>query len=320
MDIIENIDNNTQARSVDNRTLLWDKLGKVFADSPRTAADAIVEAGLDWDVELRKAGVKSADGKSFRVVPGAFATVRTDTDEVLGMVKSRYRPFSNKDVFSFADSLVDGAGAAFESAWSDYAGKVIGLTMRLPDHINVGGVDPHGQYLIMKTAHDGSSSIKVATASVRMFCLNQFNGVLRNAQNSWSVHHSSRMEGKLQAAREALQISFAYQAEFEMEMEQLLATPISMERSIERVTTVLTKLNLGERVVERDSAGILHLAEFSPTIHADLKHTAYGLLQAATEYYQHYRPYRSDAARFHVNTENGLGTKVTAGLQLALAG
>lgn len=301
------------SRSVTNRTLMWKRTGALFAESPATAEEAIVKAGLDWDVELRKLGYKTADGKSFKVVPGGFAVVRTDTETPLGTVRSRYTPFSNRHAFDFADNLVDGAGAAFESAWEMNGGKTVGLTMRLPNHVTVGGEDVFDQYLILKTSHDGSTAIQVGITNVRMACLNQFNVTLRNAKRKWSVVHSPNAGTRLQQAREALELAFVYNQEFEAELEKLLTTTVSEDRAKYQMDNILKANRVGDRSRDQITTAIMLDWMNSPTIQDDQRNTAYGLLNAATEYFDHLRDYRTAESAIKVTTE-GLGARFNQAL------
>ena len=50
------------------------------------------------------------------IVDGYYSTYRTDTNQYLGMVKSRYEVVQNKDAFSFFDSIIDSGEAIFETA------------------------------------------------------------------------------------------------------------------------------------------------------------------------------------------------------------
>ena len=67
----------------------WHRLGTRL-DSPATAEEAITAAGLDYTVDLRP--LMTSDGLS---VPKRKATIRTDTNEPLGVVGAGYRPIQN---------------------------------------------------------------------------------------------------------------------------------------------------------------------------------------------------------------------------------
>jgi hypothetical protein len=57
-------------------------------------------AGLDYTVVKKPIELKTG------LKQDAYATVRTDTDEVLGFVNESYEPIQNIDAFTFFDALV----------------------------------------------------------------------------------------------------------------------------------------------------------------------------------------------------------------------
>src|SRR3954463_10001144 len=82
------------------RRVPWHGLGVVLDERPQTLADALAAAGLTW------AGAQEplcrADG---RVVAGHHATVREDTDQVLGVVSDDYVVVQNHQCFGFLANL-----------------------------------------------------------------------------------------------------------------------------------------------------------------------------------------------------------------------
>jgi uncharacterized protein (UPF0303 family) len=67
----------------------WHNLGEVIQDYP-SSAEAILHAGLDYEVEKRKLFTLSLQGSTIEV-PNYFSTVRTDNDAVLGVVGKVYQ-------------------------------------------------------------------------------------------------------------------------------------------------------------------------------------------------------------------------------------
>src|ERR671912_180060 len=79
----------------------WHGLGQIVQDYPNSR-DALRFAGLDYSVEKRKLYTQANEYENPQIsVPGYSATVRTDTNEVLGVVGKDYEIVQNIDAFSF---------------------------------------------------------------------------------------------------------------------------------------------------------------------------------------------------------------------------
>lgn len=156
----------------------WHGLGQIVADYP-TSAEAIEHAGLDFAVEKRKLFTYDNENQNGNPdsdiiipeveVPGYFATMRTDTEQVLGVVGKDYEVVQNKDAFSFFDAIVGGDGIQYETAGALGKGERIFITAKLPGYIKVGREDLIEQYLFLTTSHDGYGSITAAFTPVRGF-------------------------------------------------------------------------------------------------------------------------------------------------------
>ena len=129
----------------------WHNLGQVIDRYP-TSSEAIQHAGLNYIVEKRPLFTydtenhigKTADNIiiSEIAVPNFFATVRADTDQVLGVVGNDYEVMQNRDAFSFFDAIVDGGeGILYETAGALGNGERVFITAKLPDYIKVGRKD-----------------------------------------------------------------------------------------------------------------------------------------------------------------------------------
>jgi phage/plasmid-like protein (TIGR03299 family) len=189
----------------------WHGLGKVVEDHP-TSAGAIKYAGLNYTVEKRP--LFTLDNTNFDLlnafvdgiepqllVPNYFATIRTDTEEILGVVGKDYQIVQNTDAFSFFDSIVgNDTGIRYETAGALGKGERIFITAKLPDYIRVGRDDLIEQYVFLTTSHDGYGSITAAFTPIRIVCQNTLNAVERLKQ----AHQLMGISGSLAKEMEAL--------------------------------------------------------------------------------------------------------------------
>jgi phage/plasmid-like protein (TIGR03299 family) len=272
------------------RGLPWHGLGN-GVEGARTAKQAIIDAGLDWEVELRKVFAEGASGNKI-LLPGHHAVTRTSDDRVLGVVKSRYTPFQNREAFEFADALVDSGDAKYDTAGSLRGGRVVFLSMQVPNHILVGGEDAHDMYLMLRTSHDGTTAIGVYVVIIRPVCMNTVTFAISGAKHRWSMPHVSTLQGKLQEARETLQLSFSYADAFQEQAEALMNVKVSDDAAVDILTDVLpTRPKTDEKIDE--------IMECLRTSERNGYHgTGWGLVNAVTEYHQHWRTGTQPEATF----------------------
>jgi phage/plasmid-like protein (TIGR03299 family) len=272
------------------RGLPWHGLGNGVSGA-RTAKQAIVDAGLDWDVELRKMYTLSGKGNKIQV-PGFFASTRVTDDKVLGVVKTRYVPFQNREAFAFTDDMVDSGEAKYDTAGSLRGGKVVFLSMLVPQHILVAGEDRHDMYILLRTSHDGSKAIGVYLTMIRAVCMNTVTLGVNSAEFQWSTPHVSTMEGKLAEARNTLQLSFTYADEFSKHVEQLMKTKVNDDRAVDILTTVLPARPKTDEKIDA-------IMECLRTSDKNGYHgTGWGVVNAITEYQQHWRDHIEPEATF----------------------
>ncbi len=103
----------------------WHGLGQTVSDYPNSA-EALKHAGLDYSVEKRRLftydnenNVANEDTDiiiSEIEVPNYFATIRTDNQQVLGVVGKDYEVIQNVDAFIFFDAIIGGDGIQYETA------------------------------------------------------------------------------------------------------------------------------------------------------------------------------------------------------------
>lgn len=220
---------NGKAAFVSARQDAWHRLGTV-TDYAMTAQQALELALLtNWNVRkvaLRTEPMLSEEGVTTLNVPDQFATVRTNpvsgTPDVLGVVGKKYQPIQNEEHTELLNALVDESGAHFETAGSLKGGREVFVTMKMPQHMNIGGIDAVDLYLAALNSHDGSSAFRFLVTPVRIVCANTQAAALKSARSIFSVRHTSGASAALAQARQALGLTFKYQEAFEVEAERMI--------------------------------------------------------------------------------------------------
>lgn len=269
-----------------------------------TAKDAIVLAGMDWSVA--KAPEYARIGKRFVPVPGKNVTYRTDTGAILGSGRGDgYKIVQNVEAFAFADAIVDESDAHYETAGVLFGGRQVFLSMELPDGIHVDG-DPsdYRLFLVVSNGHDGKHEMRADVSVERTLCRNTLRVSHERAISSWAIRHTQSLTGRLQEARDALRLTFQY-AETFAEDASALVTKTLAERQVDEILRQLFPLTetQEERIAKTPDlvlattyGKVRTLYHESPTV-APVRGSAYGVLNAITEYVDHAKTYSSEDRR-----------------------
>ncbi len=183
----------------------WHGLGVEVKEAP-TSADALVYAGLDW--EVMQENVYTEGGI---LVPGYRVNLRNTDNAALGIVSDRYKVVQNEDAFQFTDDLL-GEGVTYETAGTLQGGRKVWMLARMPHRYIIAG-DEIAPYLVVMNSHDGSSGIKVAMTPIRVVCQNTLNLALSSAKRVWTTKHTENVMSRVHEARETLLLAEAYMGE-----------------------------------------------------------------------------------------------------------
>lgn len=186
----------------------WHGLG-TYVNEAMTAEQAIGLGGLDFTV--KKMPITVAGGSK---IPGYFATQRTDTKDVLGIVSQDYHIVQNHEAFSFFDAIVDRGEAIYQTAGVLGKGERIFVTAKLPSDILVHGEQVEN-YLLLTSGHDGKSAIQCGFTSIRVVCNNTLTAALRGLQNKVTILHFSNAKSKLETAAKVMGMASRYVQELD---------------------------------------------------------------------------------------------------------
>lgn len=178
----------------------WHGLGTKL-DQPATAAEAIEAAGLNYEVELRS--LTAADEIP---VPDRKAVIRCDSQKVLGVVGSSYRPVQNHQCFGFLDAVVANGQLRYHTAGALGKGEKVWMLAKIPGEIRVkDSEDVTEQYLLLSNSHDGSSALRVFFTPIRVVCANTLGAAERRGRKQGiSIVHKGNLEAKVAESQEIL--------------------------------------------------------------------------------------------------------------------
>ena len=177
----------------------WHRLGTFLNETAVTAEEAIVAAGMDWEVSTQEI---SCDGS---IVPDFKAIVREDTQEVLGIRKNKYTPYQNKDAFKVFDPFIGLNKAVWHTAGVLGKGERIWVLAKLPGQIEVTKNDVIDKYFLLTNSHDGSTGIKLIFTPIRVVCQNTLQMALVGGESSiMNIRHTKNHEIKIKQALKIL--------------------------------------------------------------------------------------------------------------------
>jgi phage/plasmid-like protein (TIGR03299 family) len=309
----------------------WHGLGQIVSDYP-TSAEALKFAGLDFTVVKRKLFTydnENSFGNSDIIipkieVPNYFATVRTDTEQALGVVGKDYEVVQNMDAFSFFDAIVGGEGIQYETAGALGKGERIFITAKLPDYIKVGSDDLIEKYLFLTTSHDGFGSITAAFTPVRIVCANTLNAAMHNHTNSVKIRHTANAKERLEQAHKVMGISNNLSRELETIFNRWTKVSITDAEVKKLIQLALTPNKETLQSVQTGKAdefstcfvnmceAAFEYAMSNPTQQQETtKGTLFGAYNAVTGYYQNVRNYKDSEAKLKSLLYGGIAQQRT---------
>ena len=217
----------------------WHGLGK-RVDKMATASEAIKFANMDFTV--KKAPIVANYNGEMLKVEDKFATLRTDTKQVLGTVGARYEIVQNTDAFSFFDTLVGEGEAMYETAGVLGKGQVIWILAKLPGFIKVNKEDIVDKYLLLMNSHNGTSSLRAKLTPVRVVCENTLNAALgsrRKQSDEVRIQHTASAHDRLEQAHKLLGLSNAIYNDLGEIFSKMSVTSITGTQLIDYVKTLV---------------------------------------------------------------------------------
>lgn len=293
----------------------WHGLGQELPEG-LTATQAFEKVGLNWQTELWPLQAQSpdmltvlVDGKQ-EVVPvrGHFAHIRTDNKAVLGVVSEDYVPMANAELSEFADILRNEAGEDLniETCGSLYGGRKVYVLVERPSKaITPVAGDVIRSYLNLCNGHDGMQRLLCYETNVRVVCANTLIRSIHGPgfEDGVKFRHTGSRDWKtrIPAVKALLGFADLAHAEFERKvklMAEFETDPATqaeyMYRLFDKIHGVVTPgmdIKSADRLLKRRNETVdLWLGNLYDTRQAGCKGTAWGLLNAATQWSDHQRP------------------------------
>ena len=284
----------------------WHGLGQQIEEDASLEVWA-KQAGLDWTIDKKPLLVdlnpEAAAKKQKRNLVEYFdrvALVRSDNGQPLSIMSPRYQIVQPAEILEFYRDLIDTAGFKMDTAGSVFHGKKIWALARIGKGVKIKGDELNG-YLLLSTSCDGSLATTAQFTSVRVVCNNTLTMAVDRTNNRYAIkvpHHS-----KFNAEEVKMELGLANNAwgQFEEEVGALIGRRLRKREAVNVLIRAMgdPELEIDEQPNLRAMAKIIELFS-GEGIGADMptaKGTAWGLLNAATQYADHSRVTRTQDSR-----------------------
>lgn len=321
------------------REQTWHGLSNVLTDYPsREEAKA---ASLPWEPMteplFRRVPVVDDNGVNleYQEVKESVAVVRDDTGALLGTVSRDYGDalVTNAELFDVAEAIQGGdpAQVRYETGGSLAGGKKVWLLLALNEPLVVPG-DPNGAtlaYYALQNSHNASGAFRGQATMVRIVCANTSHAADLDAQargTEFSFMHSKNIKDRIEEAKAALagwRESVQAWQRINEHLIDIPVTPAQRKLFVDEFVPMPVKGLISDRVVSNIETARQQIMDILASQTCDgIDLTAYGLVQAATEYGQHVRYAQSAETRFkraYLDRNRLVADAVTLAQEVALA-
>jgi len=284
----------------------WHHKDTVLAEYPGSWAEAREAAGIGWDVvteEPKYLDGIDTDGFPIYVMDKEYRRVyRSDTRRTLGYTSDTYAVIDHEAMGAIIEAVLAQTNVKYETAGSLDGGKAVWCLAKLDEPIHLPGDDDTltYPYLAITNRHDGSGSCTLRTTAVRIVCMNTWRAAEMEGERTgatFSFRHTKNWQTRVDEARDAVtgaRREIAQYVELATELLGYTVTAQQRELFVKAFIPSPPEAMISNRVVtniETARNAVRAILESKTT--ANIAHTAYGLVQAAGEYNEHVRRFRT---------------------------
>jgi len=259
-------------------------------------------AGMNYEVQrgyVRYATERNQSAEQMQVVKDKVVLFRSDTHAPLGVVSDGYKLVQPREVLDFFREWADAGGMTIESAGVLFGGKRYFATAKLADGVCVDGTrDKIVPYALLSTSADGSLATEGRWTSVRVVCNNTLRMAREGATAFRLTHRSAWDPTKFRSVIEEAQAEFGTF----MQTARMLAGVKVESKLAEEMTLALLRKGTADSDKVKESRGFTQVMNlFNGAAKGALletsRETAFGWLNACTEYFDHHVRAQNDENR-----------------------
>ncbi|MBZ6066219.1 DUF932 domain-containing protein [Aeromonas schubertii] len=276
----------------------WHGLGNVLP--PQQSLDVWLQAaGMNWTIEQSDVLYQgSPDNPILHPYPDSKVLYRSDTLAPLSVVSQRYNVVQPHEVLHFYQDLVEAGGFELETAGSLKGGRKLWALAKTGQGLMLTGGDLVKSYLLLATSCDGTLCTTAQFTSVRVVCNNTLQVAVGDQTGAIKVPHSTQFDAV--AVKQALGLGVSQWDHFGQYAKELSQRPVAPQEALRFFSDLLAQPLDEESIVLIRPVQRLHELYQGAGMGAELAsshNTAWGLVNAVTEYVDHHRRTRSQDHR-----------------------
>ena len=259
------------------------------------------EAGMDWEIRETPVRFISSEAGALGQIssfPDQKVLFRSDNQAPLSVVSNRFKVVQPREVLEFYRDLTERSGFELETAGALKGGRKLWALARTGQTGSLAGNDQTNGYVLLATACDGTLATTAQFTSIRVVCNNTLAVALNGAAQAVKVRHNTTFDA--QAVKKQLGISVSAWDDFMYRLKTLSERHITRKTAEKVMRSVFTDVNYssGDMLVKPNEQAMkkamaLYDGAGRGAELPSAKNTAYGLLNAVTEFVDHERRARS---------------------------
>jgi len=263
------------------------------------------EAGMDWQIQESPVHFKAdAVGHlgTIHSYPEQKVLYRSDTKTPLSVVSQRYHIVQPREVLEFYRDLTEVTGYELETAGVLKGGRKFWALARTGQGATLKGHDQVNGYLLLATSCDGTLATTATPTTVRVVCNNTLTIALDGTSQAIKVPHNTRFNP--QTVKKQLGIAVSQWDDFMYCIRTLAERKVQWREALAFFMNVLCETcptNALPEVIPNERAlrkvQELYEGRGRGSQLESARDTAWGLLNAVTEYVDHERRARSNEYR-----------------------
>lgn len=269
------------------------------------------EAGMNWQIQespVRFMAEAVGHLGTIHSFPEQKVLYRSDTKAPLSVVSNRYQVVQPREVLEFYRDLTERSGYELETAGVLKGGRKLWALARTGQSTAIKGNDVVNGYLLLATSCDGTLATTATPTTVRVVCNNTLTISLSGATRAIKVSHSTRFDPR--TVKKQLGIAVSQWDEFMYQMRALADRKVHTKEALGFFMDVLCDTGAHDPIPNvlpnkraMEKVQNLYEGRGQGANLESARGTAWGLLNAVTEYVDHEKrarssEYRMDSAWF----------------------